>query len=107
MTNKLTQYYFNSIPIIVSLRNDLLFYEPNFWTDIIPIKPLFSPKVGVWDYRLTIIFSGDKYGNLLYQMGSQYNEVSSNENHTGPGAVGNKTPTRDVIIQMIIAIINE
>ena len=40
-------------------------------------------------------------------MGSQYNEVSSNENHTGPGAVGNKTPTRDVIIQMIIAIINE
>lgn len=39
-------------------------------------------------------------------MGSQYNELSSNENYTGPGAVGNKTPTRDVIIQMIIAIIN-
>ena len=31
---------------------------------------------------------------------------SGNENHTGPGAVGNKTPTKDVIIQMIIAIIN-
>ena len=45
-------------------------------------------------------------GPLFQNSGSQNNDLSGNENHTGPGAVGNKTPTRDVIIQMIIAIIN-
>ena len=48
----------------------------------------------------------DKPCNLLHQMAVKITNLSGNENHTGPGAVGNKTPTRDVIIQMIIAIIN-
>ena len=62
MTYKLTQYYFDhSIPRIVELEEmTSSFMNPTSGRDIMPGKPLFSPKVGVWDYGLITIFSGDK-----------------------------------------------